>query len=50
MALAPCHQIALNEQGDTVASLYQNGTQEQLDQAVRKWLEATVDKLQREEN
>ena len=46
----PCHHIALNERGDTVASLSQNGTQEQLDKAVRHWLEATIDKLRREEN
>jgi hypothetical protein len=49
-AFIPCHHIALDEQGETVARMYQNGTQEKLDETVRKWLEATIDKLQREEN
>lgn len=49
-AFIPCHHIPLNQEGQTVASLYQNGTQEQLDDAVRKWLEFTIDKLQGEEN
>lgn len=48
-ALIPCHHIALNQSGDTVASLYQNSTQEELDVAVKSWLEATIDTLQREE-
>ena len=47
--LIPCHHIPLNEAQDTVFSLYRNTTQEQLDQAVQSWLEATITKLQREE-
>jgi len=49
-AFIPCHHIALNGQGVTIAMLYQHGTQQKLDETVRKWLEATIDKLQREEN
>ena len=47
--LMPCH-IPLDPEGATVTLLYQNGTQQQLDKAVRNWLEATIEKLQREEN
>jgi hypothetical protein len=46
----PCHHIPLNPEGETIASLYRNGTQEQLDRTVRNWLEATIDKLQQEKN
>lgn len=48
-AFSPCHHIPLNSEGETIASLYQNGTQEKLDKTLRNWLEATIDKLQREE-
>ena len=43
----PCHFIPLNQRGETVASIYQTGTQEDLDAAVRAWLEATIKKSQR---
>lgn len=49
-ALIPCHHIPLNQSGDTLASLYHARTQEQMDQAVQKWLEATIEGLKREEN
>jgi len=42
----PCHHIPLNEAGDTVASLYAESTQEQLDQALHNWLEETIKRLQ----
>jgi len=45
----PCHFIPLNERGETIALMYQSGTQEKLDTAVRGWLEATIKKLEREE-
>jgi hypothetical protein len=47
--LIPCHHILLNGNGDTVHSLYRNGTQEVLDDTVRNWLEATIERLKREE-
>jgi hypothetical protein len=34
----PCHQIALDASGTTIAGLYQKGTQRQLDQRYREWL------------
>lgn len=45
----PCHSIPLNERAETIASMYETGTQQQLDNAVRRWLEATIKKLEREE-
>jgi len=48
-SLIPCHHIRLNSNGDTVHSLYRNGTQEALDGEVRNWLEATIERLKREE-
>ena len=45
----PCHFIPLNERGDTIDLMYQSGTQEKLDTAVRGWLEATIKKLEGEE-
>jgi len=44
----PCHHIPLNEVGDTVASLYAESTQEELDVALRSWLESTIQRLQAE--
>ena len=48
-ALIPCHHIPLNRNGDTVHALYRRATQEVLDDAVRNWLEAMIERLQREE-
>ena len=45
----PCHFIPLNQRADTIASLYQYGTQKQLDASVRTWVEATIKKLEGEE-
>lgn len=38
----PCQYIPLNEAGETVASLYSYGTQEELEEAVAQWLRATI--------
>lgn len=46
----PCHHIPLTSKGETIHSLYRQSTQEALDDAVKNWLEATIDKMQREEN
>ncbi len=37
-SLIPCHHIQLNPQGETIADLYTQGTQELLDQRYRNWL------------
>jgi len=43
---APCQQIPLNDAGETVDSLYRTGTQEELEEAVGRWLTATIKRLE----
>lgn len=43
-----CHQIPLNEKGDTVESLKAEGNAEKLHAAVLGWLKKTVAQLERE--
>jgi hypothetical protein len=42
----PCQQIQLNDAGEAVDSLYRTGTQEELEEAVGKWLTATIKRLE----
>jgi hypothetical protein len=42
----PCHQIPLNDERETVDSLYRTGTQEELEEAVGWWLTATIKRLE----
>ena len=44
----PCRYIALNEQEQTIDSLYRTGTQEELEAAVAQWLKASIAQLKRE--
>ncbi len=44
--LVPCHHIPLNAQGETIAGLYRNGTQESLDRAYRDWLHRLLQQLE----
>ncbi len=44
----PCHQIALNQNGDTVASLEAAGDRERLEQAILAWLRSAIAKLEEE--
>lgn len=44
----PCHHIPLNEAGDTVAKIEQQGDQEKLEEAVKDWLRLVTKKLQEE--
>lgn len=41
-----CHQIPLNQNGDTVASLEATGDHERLEQAILAWLRGTIAKLE----
>jgi hypothetical protein len=41
----PCHYIPLNRRGDTVASLTETGDNEQLQKALRTWLQKTIFRL-----
>ena len=43
----PCRHIPLNEQHETVQSLYQCATPEELEAAVSDWLMNTIQKLER---
>jgi hypothetical protein len=42
----PCHYISLNEQNDTMHSLQQWSTPEELEDAVSEWLMNTIQKLE----
>jgi hypothetical protein len=44
----PCRYIPLNENGETVDSVYRTGTQEELEAAVMQWLKSTIERLERE--
>jgi hypothetical protein len=45
----PCQHIRLNEANETIDSLYRTGTQEELEEALRNWLTATIRSLEQEE-
>jgi len=42
----PCRHIPLNPAGETLKKLYQTGTIEETEAAVRKWLRSTIDELE----
>ena len=44
----PCHHIPLNAHGETVDTLERQGTQIELEEAVKKWLRATIQRLEEE--
>ena len=44
----PCRHIVLNEAGETIQSLYQTGTQQELEEEYGKWLRTTIRKLELE--
>lgn len=44
----PCHQISLNQNGETVASLVAAGDRERLKQAILAWLRGAIAKLEQE--
>ena len=43
----PCRHIPLNEQGDTLDSLYRSGTQEEIESALAEWLKSQIARLGR---
>jgi hypothetical protein len=45
----PCHHIRLNEAHETIDSISRTGTQEELEQALRNWLTATIKTLEEAE-
>jgi len=46
----PCRHIPLNERGDTLASLYALGTQDELESILRTWLTREINKLEEAES
>lgn len=44
----PCRHIPLNEDGETVDSLYRTGTPQELEEAYENWLRATIERLEEE--
>lgn len=44
----PCRHIPLNESGQTIDSLYRMGTQVELEDALREWLHAAINRLEEE--
>jgi CO dehydrogenase/acetyl-CoA synthase gamma subunit (corrinoid Fe-S protein) len=46
----PCHHIALNSDGETVNTLERQGTQIEMEEAVKQWLRDTIERLEAELN
>jgi hypothetical protein len=44
----PCHHIPLNESGDTVAAIEDKGDERQLEDALKTWLRATIERIEEE--
>lgn len=44
----PCHHIPLNVAGETVARLERRENQQELEEAVKNWLHATIRRLEEE--
>lgn len=43
----PCWHIPLNEQGETLDSLYRRASQEEIETAVSRWIRITIQELER---
>lgn len=44
----PCRHIPLDAAGQTLASLYESGNQQQIEEALGNWLRAAIQRLERE--
>jgi hypothetical protein len=44
---APCRHIRLNDEGETLDSLYRTATEEEVEAAVAKWLKAEIRVLEK---
>jgi len=45
----PCRHILLTPSGETVNSFYEWGTEEELETALRQWLERTIREMEKDE-
>jgi len=46
----PCRHIPLNDSGETLDSLYKNNNQYEIEEAVGKWLQTTLQQLEHQRN
>jgi hypothetical protein len=44
----PCHSIPLNSAGETVESIESLGDQQRLEEAVKEWLRAAIERLEQQ--
>jgi hypothetical protein len=44
----PCRFVPLNDQGETIDSLYRSGTQQEVESTFKEWLKNTIDRLELE--
>jgi hypothetical protein len=44
----PCRHIPLTPEGETLDYLYRWGTQAEIEEAMKKWLHSTIERLERE--
>ena len=44
----PCRHIPLNSAGQTLASLYERGTQPEIEESLRDWLKSSIQRLEQE--
>jgi hypothetical protein len=44
----PCHHIPLNTEGETVHTMERQRTQIELEDALRKWLQATIQRIEQQ--
>jgi hypothetical protein len=45
----PCRHIPLNAEGQTLASLYESGTQQEMEEALGNWLRTAIQRLEQEQ-
>jgi len=46
--IVPCRHITLTEEGDTLLQLYGGGTEQEIEEALAKWLKKAIAKLENE--
>lgn len=46
----PCRHIPLTPEGDDLLHLYRGGTEQEIEEALSKWLQKTIAKLQEDES
>ena len=44
----PCHHIPLNESGDTISQLEDDGDQDKLIECVKGWLRSTIERIEKQ--